>query len=225
MGVVRAVRRRIVCYGDSNTYGYDPRAYLGGRHPRSARWTALLESAGWFPVNEGENGRCIPKQSQDAGILAHILRREEAELAVVMLGSNDLLRQAVPSAEACTERMGQFLSMLLEVIPPSCQILLTAPPPMKLGTWADHSEALLEESRRLAGCYEALARKLGVFFADAGAWNVDLSFDGVHFSEQGHRAFAEGMLKILEQIVDPVNRESGSPSLPRKPAVPPTESP
>lgn len=200
MGVLRTVTRRIVCYGDSNTYGYDPRSYLGGRYPESVRWTALLESAGWFPVNEGENGRCIPRRSRDAGILARILQCEQAELTAVMLGSNDLLHQAVPSAEACSEQMGAFLSALLELMPPSCKLLLTAPPPMKLGTWADNSEALLEESHRLAGCYETLARKLGIFFADAGAWNVDISFDGVHFSEQGHRAFADGMLKILEQI-------------------------
>lgn len=199
MGVVTAMTRRIVCCGDSNTYGYDPRAYLGGRYPASVRWTALLESAGWSPVNEGENGRCIPKRSRDAAMLARTIQREKAEWAVVMLGSNDLLRQAVPSAEACAEQMEQFLRMLLEDVPPSCKILLTAPPPVRPGTWVAHSEALLEEFHRLAGCYEALARKLGIFFADAGAWNVELSFDGVHFSEQGHRAFAEGMLNFLEQ--------------------------
>ena len=29
---------RIVCYGDSNTYGYNPRSYLGGRYPEAVRW-------------------------------------------------------------------------------------------------------------------------------------------------------------------------------------------
>ncbi len=36
--------RRILCFGDSNTYGYDPRSYLGGRYPASVRWTALLKT-------------------------------------------------------------------------------------------------------------------------------------------------------------------------------------
>ena len=34
------MRRRLLCYGDSNTYGYDPRSYLGGRYPDSIRWPA-----------------------------------------------------------------------------------------------------------------------------------------------------------------------------------------
>ena len=42
--------RRILCFGDSNTYGYDPRSYLGGRYPASVRWTALLKTAGKWPL-------------------------------------------------------------------------------------------------------------------------------------------------------------------------------
>ena len=41
------MRRRLLCYGDSNTYGYDPRSYLGGWYLESIRWTALLDRRGW----------------------------------------------------------------------------------------------------------------------------------------------------------------------------------
>ncbi len=50
---------RLLCCGDSNTYGYDPRSYLGGRYPETVRWTALLNAEGWQVINEGENGRSI----------------------------------------------------------------------------------------------------------------------------------------------------------------------
>ena len=53
--------RRLLCYGDSNTYGYDPRSYLGGRYPKTVRWTGLLDAEGWKVINKGENGRSIPK--------------------------------------------------------------------------------------------------------------------------------------------------------------------
>ncbi len=52
---------------------------------------------------------------------------------------------------------------------------------------------IIRESRRLAKCYAALAEKLEINFADAGAWGVELAYDGVHFSEAGHRAFAAGI--------------------------------
>ena len=35
------------------------------------------------------------------------------------------------------------------------------------------------------------------FFVDAGQWNVSLAFDGVHFTEAGHCAFAEELWQYL----------------------------
>lgn len=121
---------------------------------------------------------------------------------VIMLGSNDLLQQPTPSAEACTRQMEQFLTGLLGAIPSSCKILLIAPPPMKLGTWVNDF-GTLEETHRLVGCYDALAQRLGLHFADAGRWGIELAFDGVHFSESGHRVFAREIQGALEQILSP----------------------
>lgn len=195
------VDHRILCFGDSNTYGYDPRFYLGGRYPASVRWTALLEAAGWEVMNEGENGRCIPQTDIESKLLGQTAHRVEVEVeaVAVMLGSNDLLQQPCPGAEACAERMERFLTTLLKEVPASCKILLIAPPPMRAGAWVD-DPATLEESKRLAGCYEALARRLGIRFVDAGTWGVELAFDGVHFSEAGHRACAAGMRKTFEAL-------------------------
>jgi len=193
------VRRRILCYGDSNTYGYDPRSYLGGRYSEAVRWTALLNADGWEVLNEGENGRCIPWSDGEINTAARLLRRGSAEALVVMLGSNDLLRQPALTAESCERRMERFLTALQEKSPAPLQILLTAPPPMEPGPWVS-SPGTLSESRRLAGCYAKLAERLGIGFADAGAWGVELAYDGVHFSEAGHRAFAQGMRKALDAL-------------------------
>ncbi len=193
------MRRRILCYGDSNTYGYDPRSYLGGRYPQSVRWTALLNTSGREIFNAGENGRCIPRLDGEIEAAARILRRSGAEALVVMLGSNDLLQRPGLRAEACGERMERFLTALFSKVSVPVRTLLAAPPPMEPGAWASGPE-ILKESRRLAGCYAESAERLGIGFADAGAWGVELAYDGVHFSEAGHRAFAEGMRGALETL-------------------------
>lgn len=39
---------RILCYGDSNTYGYDPRGFFGDRYPKESRWVDILaQRTGW----------------------------------------------------------------------------------------------------------------------------------------------------------------------------------
>ena len=174
---------RLVCFGDSNTYGYDPRSFLGERYP--LRWTVLLAQRSGREVLElGQNGRAIPAS---AGALTPLLQPDD--VLVLLLGSNDLLLGA--SAAETERRMERFLRSL-----PPCRVLLTAPPPMLPGQWVTE-ERLLRESSALADAYRSLAQALGIPFADAGEWNVALSFDGVHFTEQGHRAFALGLQKAL----------------------------
>lgn len=181
----------ILCYGDSNTYGYDLRSCLGGRYPENVRWTARLQSEGWTVFNEGQNGCSIPQSSWDVETLVQTLRRQEPEITTVMLGTNDLLQSSSISAADCAERMERFLNSLLEQ-KLSCQFLLIAPPPVALGAWVDDPR-IVETSRRLGAHYQATAQKLGISFADAKDWNVELAYDGVHFSESGHRAFSDGI--------------------------------
>ena len=144
--------RRILCWGDSNTYGYAPQSPLGGRYPPQVRWTDQLAALrpGREVWNWGENGREIPRRPW--------------------------------------ELRGQ-----------GTRILLTAPPPMRRGAWVGE-DALVEASRTLAQRYRALAGALGIPFADAGAWEVELAFDGVHFTPRGHQAFARGMDRELRAL-------------------------
>ena len=56
---------KVICYGDSNTYGYDPRSYIGGRYPAGDRWVDLLaEKTGW----EVENRRCALHCGRPSGL-------------------------------------------------------------------------------------------------------------------------------------------------------------
>ncbi len=173
---------KVVCFGDSNTYGYDPRSWLGGRYPPDSRWVDLLaDQTGWEVVNLGENGRCIP--------LRPISLPEDVDLVIVMLGTNDLLQGCTP--EKTADRMKRFLQSL--PLAPE-HILLIAPPPIVPGEWVTDS-SLIESSHLLAKYYRELAGQLGVRFADAGNWHVTLAYDGVHFTEQGHRAFAQELIQ------------------------------
>ena len=116
-----------------------------------------------------------------------------ADALIVMLGTNDLL-EGVKAGEVAA-RMAAFLAGC--AVP---QILLVSPPSLQRGAWVPGDD-LVEESRELARQYEALAERLGIQFADAGQWDVELAYDGVHFSEAGHARFAEGLASCLEVIL------------------------
>ena len=79
-------------------------------------------------------------------------------------------------------------------------ILLISPPPMKRGAWVP-DDGLVEESKNLARQYEGLAKRRGIWFVDAGEWDIALAYDGVHYTEEGHARFAEGLASRLEVIL------------------------
>ena len=175
---------KLLCFGDSNTYGYDPRSFLGDRYSSNVRWVdRLSRHTGWEIYNGGQNGRMIP---------ARINQLSPADQCIVMLGTNDLLQGF--TASEIKKRMELFLTSILSQFD---KILLIAPPPLKRGEWVPN-DSLIKESVLLASCYKELAAQLNIDFADAGLWNVDLTFDGVHFSEKGHQAFYEGLLSALQ---------------------------
>ena len=175
----------VICFGDSNTYGYDPRGYFGGRYDADSRWVDILATeTGWTISNMGQNGREIPSAAPAFPA--------DTDLLIIMLGTNDLLQEQSP--EQAAERLERFLSgILLD----RSKILLIAPPPVTLGAWV-LSAKLIDDSRTFARLCQILAERMGIRFADAGNWDISLAYDGVHFTEQGHKAFAAGLLEELK---------------------------
>ena len=185
----------ILCYGDSNTYGYDPRSYFGSRYPSESRWVDILsKKTGLKTVNEGENGREIPRREAEFKQFQALIRQSQADGLIVLLGGNDLLQGASP--ETAAGRMEKFLSQITDI--KKSQIVLVGPPPKKLGSWVP-DESLIRSSKILGSAYEDLAKKLGIRFANASEWDIDLCYDGVHFSEKGHETFAEKMAEYLQK--------------------------
>lgn len=187
-GMTTAVKR-LLCLGDSNTFGFNPAAPMEG--PYQGRWTDLL--TGWQVLNRGQNGLTIPQESEVYADLIQSLLPLDA--VTVMLGTNDLL--AGETAEQVTGKMRTFLTAIQERCP-NINFILLSPPVMTWGDWVQ-KESILTESARLGQCYRALAEELGVGFADAGEWGIPLTFDGVHLTQEGHRIFAEGVQRTIDQ--------------------------
>ena len=180
---------RILCFGNSNTFGYDPRGFFGDRYGTEDRWVDLLaKQTGHDCINAGANGREIPRNPYALQLLTE---HAPVDVFLVMLGTNDLLQGA--SAKEAADRMEAFLNQLL----PHCkQVLLICPPPMRRGAWVPTDE-LVAESIHLAEEYKLLAETLNIPFVDTREWNIELTFDGVHFTEEGHHSFATHLMEVI----------------------------
>lgn len=177
---------KILCIGDSNTYGYDPRSYIGSRYPEDVRWTGRLSK--WDVINCGLNGMTIPRNhARQNGLI----RLNDPDLVIVMLGTNDLFSSL--SAGEIAERMEGFLESICAAGKP---VLLISPPHLQYGEWVMDDD-LAEESQYLGEEYRKLAERMNCLFADAGEWDIEMTYDGVHFSPEGHAVFAQRLEQIL----------------------------
>ena len=208
---------RFCCIGDSNTYGYDPHSPMGGRYPHEIRWTGRLEAAGHSVANHGYNGLPAMRRSLHAMFAQQVRREGPFELITVMLGSNDIIlgAEAEDTAADCehlvkalkeclgegkvpedAEPRGTAEVELQASAAPRTRILLIAPPPFVPGFWVEGEDQILR-SQALAAELETVAARQHVLFADAGRWGIPLAYDGVHFTEEGHRIFAGKLLGII----------------------------
>ena len=93
--------KRILCYGDSNTWGYDPATQE--RFDRATRWTGVLRTTlgdGYEILEEGLNGRTTvwddPIEGYKNGhtyLVPCLETHRPVDLVVLMLGTNDLKKR------------------------------------------------------------------------------------------------------------------------------------
>ncbi len=190
--------KTVLFFGDSNTYGYDPRGFIGGRYPASVRWTERLAKGlekQWIIISCGQNGRCIPDIPGDQYYLESMLQKAGTlELFACMLGTNDIWMARKPDAGTAESRMDVFLSWM-KSMKTVREILLIAPPSAEAVEVG--AVSFVAETKRLPELYEHLAQKHDVRFINADCWCIPKSYDGVHFSKEGHRIFAERMYEYL----------------------------
>ncbi len=189
-------QKRILCLGDSNTYGYDPRDTLGGRYPREVRWTGRLGSAGLTVFNRGMNGCTVPTKERYSAFGELVSSLLPLDDVIILLGTNDVLQGR--SAAETAERMARFLDSV-SAYAGGAKLLLLAPPPLTFGDWVQSAD-VIAESEKLGPYYERIARERRILYADAGQWGIGLAFDGVHFTPEGHAAFFKGLYALSDRF-------------------------
>ena len=104
--------KRLLCYGDSNTWGTIPGTW-GGRYDENIRWTKRLAKilGGEFEViEEGFRGRNIaqddekfPRGNRNGALFFSqcVLTHDPVDYLILMLGTNNLKLEFDYDAEKC----------------------------------------------------------------------------------------------------------------------------
>lgn len=220
----RVNERTIVCFGDSNTWGYVPQLEPGAtrftRYDHLTRWPRLLEGLLAPAVRVAEHGLCglvgaLPSgggQFEDGASRAAIDHVKGVVAAnwpisdwVVMLGTNDLaypsLARPEPIAEGVAAVIRAGLASHEWLGGPAPAVTLVSPIPLgpAVLTLGIDPEAV-ERSRGLSAALAAQSRAQGWGFLDAAGAGPPDTVDGVHWSAEHHRRFAVMLAHALRNV-------------------------
>ena len=209
--------KNILCYGDSNTWGFIPLT-AEERYPYNVRWTGVLQKMlgeEYHVIEEGLNGRttCFddptwPGRSGLDGLFAVLETHFPLDLVMIMLGTNDAKHIFPGKPYACGRAMKQYVRMLRgNGYGPGKgdpQILIVSPVYIKPTVVSDAFDPVTSTafSHQLGGIYRNYAETLNVHFLDAAALAEADDADGIHMNADNHLAFAEGICREIWNILE-----------------------
>ena len=217
--------KTILCYGDSNTWGYDYRSK--GRFPPEARWPRVMQEQlgdGFFVLEEGLNGRTTnrddpedvpPAARNGERYLDPCLRSHyPLDLVIIMLGTNDLKRCFTATPAEIARDAGRLAEISQRVLTgrqgyrPGA--LLVSPIPIGRTIAGSEfyeifGEESVEKSEEFAFHFRKAAQRYGCGFLDASRVARPNEVDAVHLDLAGHRLFGTAVAeKVREMFADSV---------------------
>ena len=209
--------KNVLCYGDSNTYGYMPG--YGTRYPREIRYPGRLQMLlgdEYNVIEEGCSGRTTlyddPVDGWKNGmdyLMPCIYSHRPIDIVVLMLGSNDLKITFHLNAEQIAQSAGKLVDVIQsftadkqEFVP---DIILVSPPEIgrNIRTSAFYGafdESSIEESRRFPECFRKVAKEKGCIFFDAAQYIYPSDVDSLHLTPDGHITLAKELSEVIRNI-------------------------
>lgn len=212
--------KRILCYGDSNTWGHDP-DNGGLRIPEQYLWTSVLQQelgSDFKIIDEGLPGRSTawdmnfdPSFNGYKYFVPCLNSHFPLDLIIIMLGTNDLQQYMhISPAQTCAELknyISYIRSSASEKNIKQPQILLVSPIKIEnsiidneifnpiFGDEAPKKSILLIQE------IEKTASECGVLYMRASDYAKASDSDGLHMNKDNHVIFGKALSKYIKQIL------------------------
>lgn len=205
--------KRILCFGDSNTYGYKPDK--SGRFDETVRWTGKISQRlgdDYRVIEEGLCGRTtIFEDELRAGrrgidlVGTLVETHNPIDIFVVMLGTNDCKTRYKASAGIIAKGLERLIEEAEIKSSNKMKILVISPILLGKGVGEEGYDTEFDEhsefvSTQLAAEYEKLAKEKGYYYLDASRYAASSPIDREHLDSEGHARLAEAVYNKLVKI-------------------------
>ncbi len=209
------MKKRILCFGDSNTYGHDPAD--GTRLPEDVRWTGVLQSLlgpEYTIIEEGLCGRSTlwddPVEDHLSGLTYFQPCLDSAspvDLVIIMLGTNDTKNYFSGGARSSAMGVGRLAAIASRSTAgpgrKAPEVLVISPIRIyPQNAWPHIFDAdAVQKSIEFPAAFRRVADEQGFRCMDAQAFAETSHVDGVHLDAENHRKLAEAICREIKAII------------------------
>jgi lysophospholipase L1-like esterase len=213
----------ILCFGDSNTWGYDADATLRSpmvvRFSREVRWTGVLASTlgpDFVVIEEGQNGRttvhddplALASRNGRDHLPVVLESHKPIDLIVIMLGTNDLKTFLHAPPQDVAGGAGFLVKTALQSDAgpdgKAPRVLLVAPPAVGdfsgLPDLAARFASAREKSLEFPRLYAGVAAQFGVHFLNAQEFAFPNPADGLHLDAASHARLGRAIGEAIQAM-------------------------
>ena len=205
---------RILCFGDSNTWGFIP-CYDHQRFDN--RWTRLLQKylgEKYEIIEEGLNGRTLfsedirPGKEGKSGykyLIPCLKTHDKFDIIILMLGTNELKVMYNNSIQKIMQMFEKFIIYITnyksQIDGQTSKLIVSGIPPINQGVINSDSDDMYygtaEKCRQLQTQYKNYCQKNNICYIDNS--DLEVGVDGLHLTENSHKILAKRLyLKINE---------------------------
>ena len=199
--------KKILCYGDSNTFGFNPKDF--SRYDKNTRWTGILQSnlgEEYQVINEGANNRTGFTDNPQGELYSAqkhypklISQMKDIDIIILSIGTNDLQFLYNINSDA----IEQGLEKLITISKTKTNNIIIIPP-VKLsenilkGFFNNQfDQASIEKSQTAGEIYIKLAKNHECKIFDINEFTHPSISDGLHYSEESHKLIADKLTEFI----------------------------
>ena len=212
--------KTILCYGDSNTWGFVPGSYVKEtdfveRFSRGERWPNILQALlddSYEVISEGLNGRTTniddPDMCSRNGLssLQMILdTHEPLDLVILLLGANDCKVHLSRTAEDISKGIDELCEIISKSV---CGVDLMSAPKIVLVTYPlpPHENGFeggflgaIDKIKQLNQYILSICEQNDYLLFDAASYISLSTEDGIHLDAEGHQLLAQKLYDLISR--------------------------
>ena len=203
--------KKILCYGDSNTYGFNPIDF--SMFDENTRWTALLKKNLINDYEVIEEGMCDrtgfvnnPKgflYSAQRHFPKFISKTKNIDILILEIGTNDLQTQY----DISFSLIEKGLENLIEAAQDKAKEIILIPPVILSETIFNgyfknqFDEISITKSKKVVKAYKKLAKIYNCKIFDINDFTAPSDIDGLHYDEISHKLIAEKLTEFIKTSI------------------------